>query len=125
MLIVGINAYHGDGSAAILRDGRLIAAVDEERFRRVKHWAGFPSEAIRTCLAMAGATAADVDVFAVSRNPRAHLWRKALFAVRRRPGTALIRSRPGRGSRAATGPDRKSTRLNSSHPVQSRMPSSA
>ena len=93
MLIVGINAYHGDGSAAILRDGQLIAAVEEERFRRVKHWAGFPTEAIRACLEMTGVTAADVDVFAVSRNPRAHLWRKALFALRRRPGASLVADR--------------------------------
>ena len=43
MIILGINAYHADSSAAIFRDGVLIAATEEERFRRVKHWAGFPS----------------------------------------------------------------------------------
>ena len=43
MVILGINAYHADSSAAIFRDGVLIAATEEERFRRVKHWAGFPS----------------------------------------------------------------------------------
>ena len=42
-LVLGINAYHGDASAAIVRDGKLLAAVEEERFRRVKHWAGLPS----------------------------------------------------------------------------------
>ena len=47
MIILGINAHHADASAAILVDGKLIAAVEEERFRRVKHWAGFPSIAIR------------------------------------------------------------------------------
>jgi predicted NodU family carbamoyl transferase len=54
MLILGINAYHGDVSAILLRDGELVAAVEEERFRRVKHWAGFPRESIRACLDMAG-----------------------------------------------------------------------
>ena len=54
MYILGINAYHGDVSAALVQDGELVAAVEEERFRRVKHWAGFPTQAIRTCLAMAG-----------------------------------------------------------------------
>ena len=93
MLILGINAYHGDVAAAILRDGELIAAVEEERFRRVKHYAGFPRDAIRACLAMAGAEAGDVDAFAVSRDPRAHLWRKALFALRHRPSPSLIRDR--------------------------------
>lgn len=93
MLILGINAYHGDVSAALLRDGRLVAAVEEERFRRVKHWAGFPDQAIAGCLRMAGAEPCDVDIFAVSRNPRAHLWRKALFALRNRPDPRLLRDR--------------------------------
>lgn len=48
--IVGINAYRGDVSAVVLHDGELVAAVEEERFRRVNHWARFPREAIRTCL---------------------------------------------------------------------------
>ena len=65
MIILGINAYHGDVSAALLRDGELVAAVEEERFRRVKHWAGFPQEAIRACLQMAGIGAGG-DHFAVS-----------------------------------------------------------
>src|SRR2546423_14902545 len=54
MLILGINAYHGDASACLLRDGVLVAAAEEERFRRIKHWAGFPTEAIRYCLSEAG-----------------------------------------------------------------------
>ena len=58
MLILGINAYHGDVSAVLVRDGELVAAVEEERFRRVKHYAGFPRDAIRACLAMAGVAAA-------------------------------------------------------------------
>ena len=81
MIILGINAYHGDVSAVLLRDGALVAAVEEERFRRVKHWAGFPHEAIRVCLDMAGITPREVDYFAISRNPRANLWRKALFTL--------------------------------------------
>jgi carbamoyltransferase len=93
MLILGINAYHGDVAAAILRDGELVGAVEEERFRRVKHYAGFPRDAIRSCLAMAGAGARDVDAFAVSRDPRAHLWRKGLFALRHRPSPSMIRDR--------------------------------
>ena len=42
MLILGLNAYHGDSSACMLKDGKIIAAAEEERFRRIKHWAGFP-----------------------------------------------------------------------------------
>src|SRR5947208_3238704 len=85
MIIVGLNAYHGDVSAALVSDGKLIAAIEEERFRRIKHCAGFPHRAIAECLRMAGATPADVDWFAVSRDPHAHLWRKGLFLLRHRP----------------------------------------
>jgi len=92
--ILGINAYHGDVSAALVRDGQLIAAVEEERYRRIKHYAGVPQHAMHACLEMGGLTPADVDLFAVSRDPRAHLWRKALFLLRHRPsGTVSSRAR--------------------------------
>lgn len=45
--ILGVNAFHADSAACLVHDGRLVAAAEEERFRRIKHWAGFPSEAIR------------------------------------------------------------------------------
>jgi carbamoyltransferase len=93
MIVLGINAYHGDVSAALVRDGALVAAVEEERFRRVKHWAGFPEASIRSCLEMAGAVPAGIDAIAVSRNPRAHLLRKAWFVLGHRPGRALVRGR--------------------------------
>jgi len=54
MLILGLNAYHGDSSACIVIDGQLVAAAEEECFRRVKHWAGFPTESVRYCLNEAG-----------------------------------------------------------------------
>jgi carbamoyltransferase len=88
--ILGINAYHGDVSAVLLRDGELVAAVEEERFRRVKHWAGFPRESIRTCLALAGVTPREVDHVAISRDPRANLLRKAVFTLRKRPSPGLV-----------------------------------
>lgn len=82
MHILGINAYHGNSSAAIVSDGRLIAAVEEERFNRVKYAAGFPAHAIRYCLAEAGITIADVDHIAVPRNPWARLGTKLFYALR-------------------------------------------
>jgi carbamoyltransferase len=93
MIVLGINAFHGDVSAVLLRDGELVAAVEEERFRRVKHWAGFPREAIRTCLEMAGVMPKELDHFAISRNPRANLLRKAIFALLNRPSLGLVRDR--------------------------------
>jgi len=80
--ILGINAYHGNASAAIVCDGRLVAAVEEERFNRVKYAAGFPAAAIRYCLAEAGITLDDVDHIAIPRNPWARLGTKLLYAVR-------------------------------------------
>ena len=83
MHILGINAYHGDAAAAIIRDGELIAAVEEERFNRCKHCAGFPAESIRYCLAAAGVSLAEVEHIGISRDPSAHLHKKILFAATR------------------------------------------
>ena len=92
MIVLGINAYHGDASAALFRDGQLLAAVEEERFTRVKHAAGFPSHAVRWCLESNGVDAAEVDHVAIARKRSAHLARKALWALRL-PHLALGRSR--------------------------------
>ena len=81
MYILGLNAYHADSSAAIFRDGIMIAATEEERFRRVKHWAGFPSEAIQFCLKEAGISIDQVDHIAIGRDPRAKFWKKIKFAL--------------------------------------------
>jgi carbamoyltransferase len=82
MNILGINAYHGNSSAAIVCDGTLVAAVEEERFNRVKYAAGFPAQAIRYCLKEAGLQVADIDHVAVPRNPYARLATKFLYALR-------------------------------------------
>ncbi len=83
MLILGISAFHGDCSAAILKDGQLVAAVEEERFTRVKHWAGFPEHAVRFCLREAGAELKDLDHIAVSRDNKANLGKKILYTLPR------------------------------------------
>src|SRR5215207_446742 len=83
MYILGINAYHGDAAAAIVKDGHLIAAVEEERFNRFKHSAGFPEQAIRYCLNAAGIGLEDLDHVGISRDPSAHLHKKILFAATR------------------------------------------
>jgi carbamoyltransferase len=82
MNILGINAYHGNASAAVVCDGKLIAAVEEERFNRVKYAAGFPVQAIRYCLKTAGLTLNEIDHVAVPRNPYARLATKIFYALR-------------------------------------------
>ena len=83
MYVLGINAYHGDAATAITHDGKLIAAVEEERFNRIKHCAGFPEQSIRYCLAAAGIGLEDLDHVGISRDPSAHLHKKVLFAASR------------------------------------------
>jgi carbamoyltransferase len=78
MIILGLNAFHGDASAAVLRDGQLVAALEEERLNRIKHWAGLPVLAAKACL-----EGAQPDHIAISRNPKAHLSDKLLRAALR------------------------------------------
>jgi carbamoyltransferase len=82
MYILGINAYHGDSSACILKDGIVVAATEEERFRRIKHWAGFPSEAIKFCLREAGISIGELDHVTISRNPSANIHKKIIHSVK-------------------------------------------
>jgi carbamoyltransferase len=81
MIVLGINAYHADASAAILVDGKLVAATEEERFTRIKHWAGFPHQAISFCLQEANVTLDQVDYISIGRDPKAKFKRKLLFMI--------------------------------------------
>ena len=98
MYILGINAYHGDAAAAIIKDGHLLAAVEEERFNRCKHSAGFPAKAIRYCLDAAGIRLEDLDHVGISRDPSAHLHKKILFAATR-ASFSRIRDRLGNAAK--------------------------
>jgi len=89
-LILGVNAFHADSSACILRNGHLLAAVEEERFNRIKHWAGIPIESVRYCLQEANASLGDVSVIAVNSDPYANLSRKVQYALIHRPEFHLI-----------------------------------
>src|ERR1700686_2709822 len=93
MVILGINAFHGDSSAALLRDGVLVAAAEEERFRRVKHWAGFPAQSIAYCLREAGVRLADVEHVAVNQDGRANLMRRIAYLVTGAPDIGLVLDR--------------------------------
>ena len=88
--VLGINAFHADAAAALVCDGRVIAAVEEERFRRIKHWAGFPSEAIAWCLSDSGMTLGQVDHIAINTQPKAHRWRKVFYTLAHRPSPHFL-----------------------------------
>src|SRR3989440_6960743 len=91
--ILGINAYHGDAAAALVVDGELVAAAEEERFNRIKHCAGFPALAARWCLEDAGLGPQDLDHVAVSRDPRANLGRKLLRTIRHGASARYLKTR--------------------------------
>lgn len=93
MYILGLNAYHGDSSACLYRDSELLAATEEERIRRVKHWAGLPTEAIRFCLEQAGIELHQVDVVAVSRNPLAKIGQKGWYALKKGVAFTALKDR--------------------------------
>src|SRR5947207_5962240 len=93
MIILGLNAFHGDSSAALVRDGSLVAAAEEERFRRIKHWAGFPTEAIGYCLREAGLSLADVDHVAINQDNRANMWRKIRYMISNVADVGLVLER--------------------------------
>jgi carbamoyltransferase len=82
MYILGINAYHADSSAAIFKDGVMIAATEEERFTRIKHWAGFPALAIKFCLDQAGITLKEVDHITIGRDPGAKFMHKMTYLLK-------------------------------------------
>jgi carbamoyltransferase len=93
VIILGLNAFHADSAAALLCDGKLVAAAEEERFRRVKHWGGFPSQAIAYCLREAGIALSDVQHVAVNQDSRANFLKKLAYSVSHCPDVRLIVSR--------------------------------
>lgn len=93
MYILGINAYHAGSSACLIKDGKLIAAVEEERFNRQKYWAGFPTQSIKYVLEEGGINAYDLDHIGISRDPNANLMKKVLFTLSKRPSIEMIRER--------------------------------
>jgi carbamoyltransferase len=90
LIILGLNAFHGDSSACLVRDGVLVAAAEEERFRRVKHWAGFPAQAIAYCFAEGGVSIDEVDRVALNQDDRANFGAKLAYLVRSRPSLSMV-----------------------------------
>jgi carbamoyltransferase len=93
MYILGLNAYHWDSSACILKDGELIAASEEERFNRVKHWSGLPVESIRFCLGEIGIDIREVDYIATGHDPKAKLTQKIIYGITNRLSADVIKRR--------------------------------
>jgi carbamoyltransferase len=90
MTILGLNAYHGDSAACLVVDGKVVAAAEEERFRRIKHWAGLPTNAIDYCLRAGRVELRDVEHIAINRQPGVNNWRRLGFVLAHRPHPKLM-----------------------------------
>ncbi len=93
MYILGLNAYHGDSAACIFKDGELIAAIEEERIRRVKHWAGFPNESIKFCLNECNISIEDIDYITISRDPSANVYKKITHTLKNLVSFSALKDR--------------------------------
>ncbi len=81
MYILGLNAYHWDSSACLLKDGKVVAASEEERFNRIKHWSGLPVKAIAFCLQSEGISLTDIDYISIGHDPKANIGKKITYAI--------------------------------------------
>jgi carbamoyltransferase len=81
MLILGLNMFHADASAAIVLDGEVKFAIAEERLNRHKHFGGFPALAVKACLDAVGARISDVEHVAVGQDSDANLAKKVRYAL--------------------------------------------
>ena len=88
--ILGINAYHADSSAALIIDGNVEIAIEEERLCRIKHWAGFPKGAIKSCLESQNLKINDIDHIAINTSPTANLFRKYRYVLSKRPNINFL-----------------------------------
>ncbi len=122
MNILGLNAYHGDASACIVKDGKVISACEEERLNRIKHCAGFPSLAIQSCLKESNLTIDDIDFISISRNPKANLSKKIFFTIKKGAGLShLIKSRIKNAARIISLKDEIKNALNLSSPPRAKI----
>ena len=93
MIILGLNAYHPDASVALMRNGVVVWAAEEERYSRIKHASGFPVLALRACLAENKLSPVELDMVTISKNPRANFLRKMLYVLGKRPSGSLVLDR--------------------------------
>ena len=80
--ILGINFLHSDTSSCIFKNGKLIAAVEEERLSRIKHTSSFPINAIKFCLNEAKIDISDLDIVTINSNPFSSIDKKILFTLK-------------------------------------------
>ena len=93
VFILGVNAFHADASAALIKDGKILSAVEEERFKRIKHCAGFPNDSIKWCLRDAGISISDIDHIAINSKPSSNYFRKIKYVLTSIPSPQFLLSK--------------------------------
>ena len=102
MKILGLNAYNGDSAACLFVDGKLVAAAEEERFRRIKHWAGLPTQAINYCLEEAKLRLEEIDHIAINRKPGVNNLHRIGFVLTHWPHPKLMAEKIKNNRKAAS-----------------------
>ena len=82
MIILGLNIFHGDAAACIIKNDKILIAVEEERINRIKHSSGFPIKSIKYCLEYSNLKISDIDYVCVNRNPKINFFKKILFVLK-------------------------------------------
>ena len=93
MIILGLNIFHGDAAACIIKDEKIIVAIEEERINRIKHSSGFPIKSINYCLKYSNLNISDIDFVCINRNPKVNLINKIIFVLSNKPSLSYILDR--------------------------------
>ena len=84
MIILGLNIFHAESSACIIKDGKIIASCEEERFTYIKNFAGFPLNSLQYCLKIANLNSLnDLDYISINSNPYYNLKEKLIYAFKK------------------------------------------
>ena len=81
-IILGLNIYHADASACIIKNGNLLFAIEEERINRIKHWAGLPINAINECLKYTGIEINEITDIAINTSPLSNIFPKSFYFLK-------------------------------------------
>ena len=81
-IILGLNCNHADSSACIIKNGKLLFAIEEERINRIKHWAGLPCASIDACLKYTSTDLSDITDIAINTNPLSNLQHKIIYYIK-------------------------------------------
>lgn len=79
MIVLGLNLFHADSSASLIKDGKIIYSAEEERYKRIKHYSGFPTEAIEKMLANSNISIGDIDYVTTNKSSSYNLYEKVKF----------------------------------------------